>query len=301
MNLIGKRFGDLTVLEDAGMYNNEPILLCRCQCGHRRKVLKSNLTNGTATHCGCKRRGRKRENIEGERFGRLVAKKYEFDDKRHNACWLFQCDCGNEKILSVNQVKWSGVKSCGCLRRERTESLNKKDLSGKCFGRLTAIRPTDNRDNPGTIIWECRCDCGNTAYYSVNELNNGNVHSCGCLYRETRASCTQKREDLIDDTNVTSLVVAKKTRANNTSGVTGVYLNKTNNKWVAYLSYKKKRYYLGMFTNKDDAIKARKRTEKELHDPMIEEHWDELSEKRQADYLTYLKGLIPEYPPSVNI
>ena len=44
-----------------------------------------------------------------------------------------------------------------------------------------------------------------------------------------------------------------------------------------------------------------KRAEQELHDPMIEKHWDEMTKTRQDEYLAYLKGIPVEYPPSVNI
>ena len=300
LNIIGKQFGNLTILKPVGFYRGEPIWLCRCDCGNRQKVIESNLTHGVITHCGCRRRGRKREDIAGTRFGRLTAKTYEFDDKRRNACWLFHCECGTEKILPYNQVKWCGVRSCGCIRRECMEKLNKKDISNRRFGRLLAICPTEERAGSGSVVWECRCDCGNTAFYSVNELNTGNVRSCGCLYRDTRTDGTKNRNDFIDNTNISILVAAKKPRADNTSGVTGVYLNK-DNKWIAYLSYKKKRYYLGTFNEKNDAVKARRRAEETFHNPMIEEHWNELPKERQDDYLTYLKGKFIEYPSSVNI
>lgn len=259
-------------------------------------VMESNLLDHSVRDCGCEtRRKRKREDLTGQKFGRLTAVQYEFDDKRHQPCWTFLCDCGNEKILSANQVKWSNVQSCGCLRKERAENLNKKDISGKRFGRLIAIRQTENRDCPGTTIWECKCDCGNTAFYSVNELSFGKAMSCGCLYRETRKECAKNRNDLVDGTSIGSLLAAKKIRSNNTSGITGVHYDQKLGKWIAYISYKKKRYYLGLFVDKDDATKAREYAEQKFHDPIIEEHWNELTKSRQDEYLAYLKVI-----PSCN-
>ena len=266
------------------------------------KVLESNLTDHSVRDCGCEsRRKRSREDLTGQRFGRLVAIRYEFDDKRHQPCWTFHCDCGTEKILSVNQVKWSGVQSCGCLRKERTGNLNKKDISGKRFGRLIAIRQTEYRDSPGTTVWECQCDCGNSAFYSLNELNSGKAKSCGCLYRESRKDCSKNRADLVDETSLSSLLAAKKIRSNNTSGITGVHFDPKLGKWVAYISYKKKRYYLGLFMDKGDAIKARERAEEELHDPMIEKHWEKMTEARQNEYLAYVNGLSIDYHKPVNL
>ena len=265
-------------------------------------VMESNLMDHSIRDCGCEtRRKRSREDLTGQRFGRLEAVRYEFDDKRHQPCWTFHCNCGTKKILSVNQVKWSGVKSCGCLRKERAESLNRKDISGKRFGRLVVIRQTELRDSPGTTVWECRCDCGNTAFYSVNELSFGKARSCGCLYRDTRKDCAKNRSDLVEGTALSSLLSAKKTRSNNTSGTTGVHFDPKLGKWVAYISYKKKRHYLGLFMDKDDAIKARERAEEEFHDPMIEKHWNELTEARQIEYLAYVNGSPVDFHKSVNL
>lgn len=49
---------------------------------------------------------------------------------------------------------------------------------------------------------------------------------------------------------------------NNTSGVSGVTWNKQMEKWTAEITINKKRKYLGTFSRKEDAIKARKDAEK---------------------------------------
>ncbi len=58
-----------------------------------------------------------------------------------------------------------------------------KDLTGLRFGRLTAIKPTDDRIH-GNVIWECKCDCGTTKYVSSGSLLNGGTKSCGCITRD---------------------------------------------------------------------------------------------------------------------
>lgn len=49
----------------------------------------------------------------------------------------------------------------------------KRDLTGKRFGRLTAIRPTDKRDSNGSVLWVCRCDCGNELEVTQAHLMHG--------------------------------------------------------------------------------------------------------------------------------
>lgn len=61
-----------------------------------------------------------------------------------------------------------------------------RDLVGQKFNRLTVIEKTDKRKN-GSIIWLCKCDCGNTCEVCGGSLTRTNhpVKSCGCLKKET--------------------------------------------------------------------------------------------------------------------
>ena len=53
----------------------------------------------------------------------------------------------------------------------------------------------------------------------------------------------------------------RRKQRNNTSGTTGVYYRKNENKWVARIKIMGKEKFLGYFTNYDDAVKARKAAE----------------------------------------
>jgi hypothetical protein len=52
-DLVGKRFGRLTVLSKAGMYNGQQKWLCKCDCGNTTEVITSYLTTGDTKSCGC--------------------------------------------------------------------------------------------------------------------------------------------------------------------------------------------------------------------------------------------------------
>ena len=49
---------------------------------------------------------------------------------------------------------------------------------------------------------------------------------------------------------------------NNTSGVTGITWHKQCNKWVAQITVNRKNHNLGLYVDKDEAIKVRKEAEK---------------------------------------
>ena len=54
------------------------------------------------------------------------------------------------------------------------------DITGKVFGRLTAVRraPVDGNR------WEFLCSCGNTTVVVKGSVTSGNTNSCGCLHSE---------------------------------------------------------------------------------------------------------------------
>lgn len=61
----------------------------------------------------------KRLNITGKRFGKLVAIKTIGKNKNGGYLWQCKCDCGNEIIANVGNLKNGHTKSCGCLRGDR--------------------------------------------------------------------------------------------------------------------------------------------------------------------------------------
>ncbi|MCX8129756.1 MAG: hypothetical protein N3I35_06620 [Clostridia bacterium] len=68
--------------------------------------------------------------------------------------------------------------------------MQKNDLTGKKFGRWTAIS-FDGIKNKHTF-WECKCDCGNTKSVDASVLRRGDSLSCGCLRSEIISNRTKK-------------------------------------------------------------------------------------------------------------
>jgi len=59
-------------------------------------------------------------------------------------------------------------------------ALLKYDLTGKRFGRLTAI---ERKKGPRSV-WVCQCDCGNMAEVDSSHLRSGATKSCGCWRKD---------------------------------------------------------------------------------------------------------------------
>lgn len=61
--------------------------------------------------------GNKGFELQGRRFGRLVAR--EVLHRAGRRMWLCDCDCGAEAIVASTALIARSTKSCGCLQRER--------------------------------------------------------------------------------------------------------------------------------------------------------------------------------------
>ena len=113
--MIGRRFGRLTVVEYDHPGRNGPYYICECDCGNRRIVSKNNLKTGNSTSCGCARR---KDDLLGRRFGRLIVRRYDHVGNHGRTYYVCECDCGNESIVSRAHLLNGHVTSCGCWNRD---------------------------------------------------------------------------------------------------------------------------------------------------------------------------------------
>lgn len=69
-----------------------------------------------------------RTNIEGQRFGRLVALHDVGRNKRKLRLWECLCDCGKLTVVPMSDLKKGGTNSCGCLKNELSSKRAKKSI-----------------------------------------------------------------------------------------------------------------------------------------------------------------------------
>ena len=76
IDLIGQRFGRLTVVSKAESKCGRTTWHCKCDCGNKRDILAINLTRGFTKSCGClhnEQLGERRLiDLSGQKFGRLL-------------------------------------------------------------------------------------------------------------------------------------------------------------------------------------------------------------------------------------
>ncbi|WP_302419268.1 hypothetical protein [Blautia marasmi] len=66
------------------------------------------------------------------------------------------------------------------------------------------------------------------------------------------------------------LILNKKPWAHNTSGCSGVSYDKSVSLWKAYIVFRQKRYYLGGYRDKNEAVKARRTAEEHVYGDFLD-------------------------------
>lgn len=67
----------------------------------------------------------------------------------------------------------------------------RKDLTGKKFNRLTAIRYV-GKDNGGRALWLFKCDCGIEKVIQGYSVSSGKTISCGCYHKQITSKISSK-------------------------------------------------------------------------------------------------------------
>lgn len=168
---------------------------------------------------------------------------------------LYECTCllcGKKRLATKQNLQKNEIKDCGNHR-------NYNDITGRKFGKLKAQYVIEHKGNTEdrSRIWHCVCTCGKECDVSYSDLISKNVKSCGCLKPE-------KIKALYVDGTAPCKLNGDNIRKTNTSGTTGIWWDKSRGKWCAEIIFKGKKYYLGRYVDKEEAIKVRKKAEKEL-------------------------------------
>lgn len=215
----------------------------------------------------------RRIDVIGKRFTRLIAVEEvpPVKGKRKVRC---RCDCGNVKIVDMYKLNNGKIKSCGCYMREFASRPRAKDLTGQVFGRLTAMHRDGDKMLGGSVVWFCQCECGETSSVPSHDLLSGNTKSCGCASVEHAKNMQSINEERHYKDGAFVPLLTQKLQRNSSTGHKGVSVRKGKNgavKYIANITVKNERIYLGIFDSIDKAIAARVAAEEKYHKPYLEE------------------------------
>ena len=64
------------------------------------------------------------KDLTGKQFGRLTVQHRAENAADGHSRWLCVCSCGQSITVNSNNLKTPGIKSCGCVTKERVSQLN---------------------------------------------------------------------------------------------------------------------------------------------------------------------------------
>ncbi len=217
-----------------------------------------------------------------QKFGRLTTirelEPYVSKSNRKYKQWSCICDCGNEKIVLEDNLKYGRTISCGCYQKEVASSMQTPEFIEYRRKKIKKYNTYDLSGEYG-IGYTSK---GEEFYFDLEDYDKIKDY-CWCLNKDgyvVARNCDNKKIiymhrlvikecEHVDHINHKKYDNRKKNirsvnpteNAMNKSNVSGVYYDNTKHKWKAKIQLYHKVINLGSYDNYDDAIKSRKEAE----------------------------------------
>lgn len=198
IDLVGQKFGRLTVVEDVGRQNKNVIWRCQCECGNIVEVISNSLQSGNTQSCGCYKRERTSEtvkiNLIGQKFGRLVVLEDVGRTKQQKVIWRCRCECGNIVDVITASLRNGNTQSCGCYNKER---LSETHLGVNHHNWKGGITPLNHASRTCTEYKEW--------HFSVLQRDRFTCQRCNQLRGKLVAHHIKHFSTLLKEHNITTL------------------------------------------------------------------------------------------------
>ena len=285
----GDKFEKLSVIgvnkERSDLKNKPPSKWyydCLCDCGNKFTVMGGRLKHTTSyiiKDCGCSKNWKNSIKYpkylkKGMKYNKLTVLSIDptCDIKNTQPTqwkYLCKCTCGNITSVNKNALCSRKIISCGCEKhkyneytiidniiyvkdrktnKEFTISLCDKNVLDKAcwnIGKNGYVKGFVKSLNKHMSLHRVLMNCYNRHIFidhiDHNPLNNtrSNIRYSNALHNANN----------------------KKIYKNNKTGYAGINYNKQNNKWMARIGYNHQDYFLGYYTDKNDAILIRQEAE----------------------------------------
>lgn len=225
VDIVGKKYGYLTVIERAGSRTKEAMWLCECDCGNKKIVSGGALRSGRTTSCGCKVQAIMAQSKRNRNVKRLQKAQNTYDF--YDSYVIGHTNRGESFIIDT----------------EDYDNVKKYTWSVDQSGYVVA----NGRKKMRLHRYVTEAYDGNNRHFLIDHINHNKADN-------------RKRNlrPVTDSQNQMNSIV----RSNNTSGFKGVSWHKSKNAWISQIQINGKLKYLGLFQNIEDAVKARVNAEK---------------------------------------
>lgn len=231
----GETYGYLTYL-----YETERIVrpskspragMFRCICGQEVRKPLGEVYQGSITSCGCMKGKATKKDITGQKFNRLTAL-YSTDVVVNGGyLWTCECECGTIKDIPIGALSSGQVKSCGCAKA--THGMTKTPAWRAWDSMVTRLK--DERCSEW--YWDVTADPNwllPNGEGFINFYRDMGDPPEGCTLNRIRGAKIYSKETCEWATLSMQSFDQKRSKAN-TSGRTGVFFDKSGNKWVAQI------------------------------------------------------------------
>lgn len=201
----------------------------------------------------------------GKTYGRLTIKKFVNPEEHscHKLEVLCECNCGREKITKLSHLRSGNVRSCGCMLGDnnRKHDLTREhsrlvyvweQMMRRCYNH----KATRYSDYGGRGISVCK-EWHDIKIFSQWMFEHGYKDGTTTLDRIDcdKGYCPENCRIADKFTQAAN----KRKKKSNTSGYVGVKFNKRAKvkRWTSDITVRRKRYFLGYFLTKEEALDAR--------------------------------------------
>jgi hypothetical protein len=169
-DLVGQKFGRLTVISKGDVVKQKTTWHCKCECGNDVVTTTGRLNAGLVQSCGCMWKDNARKigkarfiDHTGQKFERLTVIRLIKKAKSYTL-WECECECGKLTEVRGNDLRTGNTRSCGCLNvdamREEGEKHKDKILANMVentnLGKIDSKIPKNNKSGVKGVSWNTR-------------------------------------------------------------------------------------------------------------------------------------------------